>query len=101
MSKVLLSQRAIRCSCLQDSRVASRCWHRRRTHRNLKGARMLTRKVAIILTMSLALLLVPGSSGAQDAVKGSLAKANHIRCTFPLMVVGTWGATQPEAKVKP
>jgi hypothetical protein len=61
---------------------------------------MLTRKIATILTVSLALLLVAGSTGAQD-VKGSLAKATHIKCTFPLMVVGTWSATQPEAKVKP
>ena len=62
---------------------------------------MLTRKIATSLTVSLALLLVAGSSDAQDGVKGSLAKATHIKCTFPLMVVGTWSATQPEAKVKP
>lgn len=62
---------------------------------------MLIRKFAVILAMSMALLLVPGSIGAQDAAKGTLAKAKTIKCTFPLMVVGTWGSIQPEAKVKP
>jgi hypothetical protein len=48
-----------------------------------------------------ALLLVPSSSSAQDDVKGKLATVKSVKCTFPLMTVGTWGSTQPEAKVKP
>jgi hypothetical protein len=38
---------------------------------------------------------------AQDDLKGKLATVKSVKCTFPLMAVGTWGATQPEAKVKP
>lgn len=47
------------------------------------------------------LLLVPFSLSAQNAPQGTLAKARSIKCTFPSMAVGTWGATQPEAKLKP
>ena len=47
------------------------------------------------------LLFVPCSSMAQDDLKGKLATVKSVKCTFPLMAVGTWGATQPEAKVKP
>ena len=46
-------------------------------------------------------LLVPYSSNAQNAVKGKLATATSIKCTFPLMVVGTWAGEQPKAEVKP
>ena len=47
------------------------------------------------------LLFVPSSLSAQDAVKGKLAAAKSLKCTFPLVAVGTWGAKEPEAKVKP
>ena len=53
------------------------------------------------LTIAGALLLVPSSSHAQDAVKGKLAAAKSMKCTFPLIAVGTWSGAQPKAEVKP
>ena len=47
------------------------------------------------------LLLVPSLLRAQDAAKGRLAAAKNLKCTFPIVAVGTWGAKEPEAKVKP
>jgi hypothetical protein len=47
------------------------------------------------------LTAVPHTARAQDSAKGALAAAKSIKCTFPLMAVGTWGREQPEAKVKP
>jgi len=47
------------------------------------------------------LLLGPCPLSAQNSAKGVLATAKSIKCTFPLMAVGTWGREQPEAKVKP
>ena len=46
-----------------------------------------------------ALLLSPGVSSAQDG-KGTLASVKSIKCTFPLMAVGTWGREKTEAKVQ-
>ena len=46
-----------------------------------------------------ALLLASGVSSAQDG-KGALASVKSIKCTFPLMAVGTWGREKPEAKVQ-
>jgi hypothetical protein len=48
------------------------------------------------------MLCVAYSSSAQDPVKGKLATAKSLKCTFPLMAVGTWeGGKQPAANVKP
>ena len=47
------------------------------------------------------LLLLPPSGGAQNALKGKLAAAKTIKCTFPLVAVGTWTPKQAEANVKP
>jgi hypothetical protein len=55
----------------------------------------------LVLVAAGALLLAPSSSIAQGDVKGRLATVKSVKCTFPLMAVGTWNATQPEAKVKP
>jgi hypothetical protein len=41
------------------------------------------------------------SAAAQDPIKGRLATVKSLKCTFPLMAVGTWNAKEPEAKVKP
>jgi len=60
----------------------------------------INRILAVWVTAG-ALLLSPGSLRAQNAAKGVLATAKSIKCTFPLMAVGTWGREQPEAKVKP
>jgi len=62
---------------------------------------MSTNRILAALAIAGALLLVPCSLSAQDAVKGTLATATRIKCTFPLMTVGTWGREQPDAKVKP
>jgi hypothetical protein len=47
-----------------------------------------------------ALLFAPSLFRAQDPAKGKLAAAKNLKCTFPLVAVGTWGAKEPEAKVK-
>jgi hypothetical protein len=48
----------------------------------------------------MSLLLVSGSLRSQGT-KGPLANVKSIKCTFPLMAVGTWGDKGPEAIVKP
>lgn len=53
-----------------------------------------------ILIISGALLLFPQLSRGQ-AAKASLANVKSVKCTFPLMAVGTWGREKPEAKVQP
>jgi hypothetical protein len=60
----------------------------------------INRIIAVFATAG-ALLLGPWSLNAQNSAKGILAMAKSIKCTFPLMAVGTWGREQPEAKVKP
>jgi len=45
------------------------------------------------------MILFPGVLSAQGGAV--LAKATHIKCTFSVMAVGTWGREQPEAKTKP
>src|SRR5262245_54887741 len=40
------------------------------------------------------------SSQGQD-VKGKLATAKKMKCTFPLIATGTWAGAQPKAEVKP
>jgi hypothetical protein len=53
-----------------------------------------------VLSISVVLLLFPQLSHAQTA-KTSLANVKSVKCTFPLMAVGTWGREKPEAKVQP
>lgn len=53
-----------------------------------------------VLAISGVLLLFPQLSNGQTA-KASLANVKSIKCTFPLMAVGTWGREKPEAKVQP
>ena len=48
------------------------------------------------MTILLTLLLF----SAQEP-RGTLAKVKGIKCTFPLMAIGTWGKEKPEAKVQP
>src|SRR2546426_177383 len=60
---------------------------------------MSTNRILVASAIAGALLMLPLSLSAQD-IKGKLATAKSIKCTFPLMAVGTWGA-QPDAKVKP
>jgi hypothetical protein len=43
-----------------------------------------------------ALLLTPDLLSAQ----AKLSSAKVIKCTFPLMAIGTWGPDQPKAEVK-
>jgi hypothetical protein len=61
---------------------------------------MSIHKTVLITTAAFAILLVPHSSRAQLA-KGPLANVRSIKCTFPVMAVGTWGDKEPEVKVKP
>ena len=61
---------------------------------------MFINRALVNLVIFGALLLTPGVSSAQDG-KGTLASVKSIKCTFPLMAVGTWGSEKPEAKVQP
>ena len=51
------------------------------------------------LTIAATLFAVPARS--QDPAKGKLAMAKTIKCTFPLIVVGTWSGDQAKAEIKP
>src|SRR5215813_4483752 len=55
----------------------------------------------LVLLAIFAALLFTSSLSAQDAAKGKLASAKGLKCTFPLVASGTWGADQPKADVKP
>ena len=66
-----------------------------------KGVYMSINRMLLTLAIASALLLVPSRLSAQDAVKGKLAAVKSIKCTFPLVAVGKWGAKEPEAQVKP
>jgi hypothetical protein len=57
-------------------------------------------KLVLTIAVALTVLLVPHSSRAQLA-KGPLANVKSIKCTFPVMAVGTWGEKEPEVKIKP
>jgi hypothetical protein len=57
-------------------------------------------KLVLTIAVALTFLLVPHSSRAQLA-KGPLANVKSIKCTFPVMAVGTWGEKEPEVKIKP
>jgi len=61
----------------------------------------INRIFAAALTLTGALLLVTSSLSAQDPLKGKLATVKSIKCTFPLMAVGTWAGDQPKSEVKP
>ena len=53
----------------------------------------------IVPLMACAFFLA-ASIHAQD-VKGKLATAKKLKCTFPLIASGTWAGDQPKADVKP
>ena len=61
---------------------------------------MSTQRILAAIAICGVVALTPGSTNAQQA-QGPLAKAKTIRCTFPLMAVGTWGKEKPEFQVKP
>jgi len=61
---------------------------------------MSIHKIVLTIAVTFAFLLVPHSSRAQLA-RGPLANIKSIKCTFPVMAVGTWGDTGPEGKLKP
>ena len=52
--------------------------------------------VAGLVTVSSAV-----SPPARRQAKGFLAAARSIKCTFPVMAIGTWGKDGPEGKIKP
>src|SRR5258708_4915267 len=62
---------------------------------------MSINRMLAVAAIAGAVLFVPCSSTAQDDLKGKLATVKSVKCTFPLMAVGTWGSKEPEAKVKP
>jgi hypothetical protein len=62
---------------------------------------MSINRVLAGVTIAGVLLLLPASLKSQNALKGKLAAAKSIKCTFPLVAVGTWTAKQAEANVKP
>jgi hypothetical protein len=61
---------------------------------------MSIQKVFLAVAVVGALFCIPHSSRAQQA-RGPLANVRSIKCTFPLMVAGSWGEKGPEAKEKP
>src|SRR5262245_23047384 len=66
-----------------------------------RGVRMSINRIFAGVAIAGALLSLPSSLGAQNALKGKLAAAKSVKCTFPLVAVGTWSAKQAEANVKP
>ena len=55
---------------------------------------------AFVILVTLGTLLMGSSAlSAQDG-KGPLAGVKSIKCTFPLMAVGSWGREKPEGKVQ-
>src|SRR2546421_10232410 len=58
-------------------------------------------RALMVLAIAGVLATPPAALGAQDAAKGKLAAAKTIKCTFPLVVLGTWSGEQPKAEVKP
>ena len=62
---------------------------------------MSIRKIFLALAITGTLLSAPNSSDAQGGAQGLLAKVKGLKCTFPLMAVGTWGSEQPKAEIKP
>jgi hypothetical protein len=62
---------------------------------------MSMKRIFVGLAMFAAVALAPGSLNAQGTQQGPLAKVKSIRCTFPVMSVGTWGKDKPEVQVKP
>jgi len=57
-------------------------------------------KVFLAAAAAASFLLIGHASKAQTP-KGPLANVRSIKCTFPVMAVGTWGEKEPEVKVKP
>ena len=57
---------------------------------------MSKNKILVVLVI----LLISPALNAQDN-RNALANVKGLKCTFPLMSVGTWGKEQPEAKSKP
>src|SRR5438876_7717806 len=62
---------------------------------------MSINRILAALAIAGFLLPVPASLHAQDDLKGKLATVKSLKCTFPVMAVGTWGGDQPKAEVKP
>jgi hypothetical protein len=58
-------------------------------------------KALVLVAITGAATLFPAAFRAQDAAKGKLATAKTIKCTFPLIVTGTWMGDQVKADVKP
>lgn len=58
-------------------------------------------RIPAALAIAATLLLFPLSSSAQDPLKGKLGTAKSLKCTFPLVAIGTWVSGKPEANVKP
>src|SRR5262245_62492290 len=68
----------------------------------IKGDVMSRKNVNLAFAIAAIFLLVPlRVAVAQDLGKSPLAKATSIKCSFPLMSIGTWGKEKPEANVKP
>src|SRR5437867_5009353 len=65
-----------------------------------KGAGMSINKIVAGLGTAAALLLVPSRAPAQDELRGKLAMVKSLKCTFPVVAVGRWSGSQPEAQVK-
>src|SRR5215510_9705367 len=61
---------------------------------------MSINKIFPALAIAAVLFLVPSNSAAQG-IKGKLATVKSMKCTFPLMALGTWSGDQPKADVKP
>ena len=60
---------------------------------------MFLNRIVVVSIICGVFLLIPHRSDAQT--EKPLAGVKSIKCTFPLMAVGTWGKEKPEAKVQP
>src|SRR6185295_908070 len=58
-----------------------------------KQGELMKRVIAMIV-------LAAGTLHAQTPAKGQLASVKSVKCTFPLMSVGTWAGDQEKAEVK-
>jgi hypothetical protein len=53
-----------------------------------------------ILIFCAAMPILSSSLKAQTQ-QGPLARVRNIKCTFPVMAVGTWGKEKPDVQIKP
>jgi len=61
---------------------------------------MSIRMKLVLFIVFAAMPILPSSFKAQSA-QGALGRAKAIKCSFPVMAVGTWGKEKPDIRVQP